>query len=463
MSRLPDGDCSIGWACGLGLGLALLCAVPLAHAADGIGGTGVTTRSDAIGGTGVTDGIGGTGITGYGHIERFGSIFVNGREYFLDRRTRVSVDGARSTEQQLHLGDVVQVEARLDPLSGRATAVAVHNMHQVIGIVERVSPSTVSLSVLGQEITLTASTQVQDARNKTALALDQIKPGDAVAVSALAHGDHAWTATRLSRLGTARETAQNTAFRLHGAVTRIDRDNDRIHVGAQSFALDKSQSRTLREGQSVVLRGRYGSDVPRVDKIERERPLGIRGERVEMEGYVRADSTNRTLKSNGITLRVDSAQHEKEEKSTARTTVRGRVERDGSIRVEQMEPKIEGRERPSVERGAAIDDAQKPDLPSAGRGTSQTPKPERTEKDTPAAARRETSRLEIDKPSAQKPDLERPEVEKPAHEKPQRPEVEKPVIEKPEISRPEVERPDVKRPDAERPDRSHVERPERKD
>lgn len=417
----------------LGLGLALLCAAPVAHAADGIGGTGVTTH---------TDGIGGTGITGYGHIERFGSIFVNGREYFLDRRTRVSVDGASATEQQLQLGDVVQVEAQLDPQSGRASAVAVHNTHQVIGIVERVSPSTASISILGQEITLSASTHVQDARNKTVLTLDQIKPGDAIAVSALAHGDQAWTATRLNRLGTARETAQNAAFLLHGAITRIDRDGGRLHVGTQSFALGASQARTLREGQRVVLRGRYGSDAPRVEKIERERPLGKPGTRVEMEGYVHTGNAAQTLSSNGITLHVERGTEQNAITTGAapRTTVHGRIERDGSIRVEKIEPRVERPERASTPE----------------------PQPERAGKEQPAAARREAARTEIDTPSAQKPDLERSEVEKSTLEKPQlqRPEIEKPVMERPEVTRPEVQRPEITRPDVDRPQRSKIERPE---
>ena len=59
-------------------------------------------------------GIGGTGITGFGVVQKFVSIFVNGREYILDDNTRVTRDGVSVDEKTLHLGDVVSIDGRID-------------------------------------------------------------------------------------------------------------------------------------------------------------------------------------------------------------------------------------------------------------------------------------------------------------------------------------------------------------
>ncbi|MHB8238014.1 MAG: DUF5666 domain-containing protein, partial [Acidithiobacillus ferrivorans] len=100
----------------------------------GIGGTGI--HSGGIGGTGIQPGgIGGTGITALGVIQRFGSIYVNGREYVLSPQTRYSVDGAAGTAKDLHLGDRVTVQAAAD---GRTIAQEVRVEHAVIGRVTEV-------------------------------------------------------------------------------------------------------------------------------------------------------------------------------------------------------------------------------------------------------------------------------------------------------------------------------------
>ncbi len=89
------------------LTLGLLAALSLASC--GGGGTGTNVA-----------GIGGTGIVAVGQITAFGSVFVNGVEYFLKNGSQLLVNNTPVSETDLKLGMVVTISGTLNS-SGQAT------------------------------------------------------------------------------------------------------------------------------------------------------------------------------------------------------------------------------------------------------------------------------------------------------------------------------------------------------
>ncbi len=106
----------------------------------GLGGTGMLANTGS--------GLGGTGILG--EITGFGSIFVNGVEVEYDDTTAFTIDGKVTTQQQLEIGDVVEV-LTMDA-SNHTNASAINLRHEVIGKVESTNPQTFSFTVLGQTV-----------------------------------------------------------------------------------------------------------------------------------------------------------------------------------------------------------------------------------------------------------------------------------------------------------------------
>lgn len=131
--------------------LAACTATPITTAAGGdedkdigLGGTGklAGTGSDA------GSGLGGTGILG--EITGFGSIFVNGIEVEYDDSTAFTIDGETAAQQQLEIGDVVEVLTADDNKHTRARIINLR--HEVIGRVESVDLKTFSFTVNGQDV-----------------------------------------------------------------------------------------------------------------------------------------------------------------------------------------------------------------------------------------------------------------------------------------------------------------------
>lgn len=110
----------------------------------GLGGTGVLASTDSDAGSG----LGGTGILG--EITGFGSIFVNGIEVEYDNSTTFTIDGETAAQQQLEIGDVVEVLTTDDNKHTRARIINLR--HEVIGKVESVDPQTFSFTVNGQDV-----------------------------------------------------------------------------------------------------------------------------------------------------------------------------------------------------------------------------------------------------------------------------------------------------------------------
>jgi hypothetical protein len=97
-------------------------------------------------------GIDGSGIGSFaeGPIEAFGSIFVNGVRYDIDS-AEIRVNGNFSTEADLAIGQVVTVQASVDPL-GNAVADSVQFEAALRGAVQSIDLANDAFVVLEQEV-----------------------------------------------------------------------------------------------------------------------------------------------------------------------------------------------------------------------------------------------------------------------------------------------------------------------
>ena len=366
-------------------GLLLLAAPFSADATDpGSGG--------GIGGTGITsEGIGGTGISSFGVVQRFGSIYVNGREYLLNDTTAYRLDGHPGTVRNVHLGDVVLVRAQAKP-DGRLTADSVHVRVALAGRIEKVNPHAGKITLLGQVVHVTAETRTSGP-GAPRLKLAQLHAGDAVRISALARGNGRWVATRVVR-------APATAFLVSGPVRAINRTHGHLTIGTRTLAASGPLT-GIAIGEQVRAAGRYVRGTPVVMRVQPVlAAVGAPGTAVEMSGYVEARPDPGVLLANGVPLRYTARTHfsggtAADARAGTAIAVRGVAEPDGSVLVNRV-----------VLRA----DPMWVDLPSplAPRPAAST-RPESRE------------RPDIERPDIERPDIERPEIERPEIELPEQP------------------------------------------
>ena len=111
-------------------------------------------------GAGSSAGIQGSGrqynVVAFGRITAMGSIFVNGVEYAINK-AQIDLDGRSAGPSQLQVGQIVAVQAVLNPNSTTGTASSVSFTGDVAGPISQLDPTRRSLTVLGQTI------QVDDA------------------------------------------------------------------------------------------------------------------------------------------------------------------------------------------------------------------------------------------------------------------------------------------------------------
>ncbi len=115
------------------------------------------------GGSSGLAGIGGTGITAIGQITAFGSIFVNGVEYFIQPGTTIMVNGAAAQESDLKLGMIVTLSGTLDFGGTTGTVDNVAYEAELKGPITDIDPNgpdpagkTKTLVVLGKSVIVDA-------------------------------------------------------------------------------------------------------------------------------------------------------------------------------------------------------------------------------------------------------------------------------------------------------------------
>jgi hypothetical protein len=146
-----------------------------------------------------------------GPITAFGSIFVNGVRFDI-AAAQIDVNGATATEQDLAIGQIVQVDGEVfgDGAQGEAATVAFES--NVTGIVEAVDAAASTITVLGQAVDVSDAVLDLDGRPSDT---GSILAGDRVEVSGHVSADGKIVGTRVA-LDDAGE------LRVRGAVEALD-------------------------------------------------------------------------------------------------------------------------------------------------------------------------------------------------------------------------------------------------
>ena len=149
----------------------------LRFAAAGIAAALVGTASLVFGGGGAT----GTGYVAFGMLSNFGSIFVNGIEFFTDKAS-ITINGVPNRSQSdLRIGMVLSVNGSVDGSGTKGTANTVDYHADALGMVDRAfaaGDATGSFGVLGQNVATDANTVFSNV-----IDVAQLQVGDYVEVS----------------------------------------------------------------------------------------------------------------------------------------------------------------------------------------------------------------------------------------------------------------------------------------
>ena len=123
--------------------------------------------------------------TTQGVITGFGSVFVNGVEYFVGNNTAISVNGDDKSESDLQLGMLVTVQGTVNPDGKIGMANQIKYANVIEGVVTAntvASDGTGTLTVMGQTVAVTADT-VFDSKVASISSPDLIQAGNIVEVS----------------------------------------------------------------------------------------------------------------------------------------------------------------------------------------------------------------------------------------------------------------------------------------
>ncbi len=192
----------------------------------GLGGSGVTNEERGLGGSGMRAGI-------IGVVTGFGSICVNGYEIEIDESSVVTVEGHPATPADVHLGQLVVVEA--EPENGQLRAASVDVRLAAMGPISTVSEDGKSLTLLGQTVRVAG---LQGARP------EKLQPGEWIAVSGLRGADTIIEGTSVVRLPEAGARA------MVAGVVREGR------IGALALNAPPRGAAPFAAGDAVVVEGR---------------------------------------------------------------------------------------------------------------------------------------------------------------------------------------------------------------
>jgi hypothetical protein len=166
-------------------------------------------------------GIDGSGSPVYaqGPIEGFGSIVVNGQHYEVSAAS-IRVNGEVATEDDLELGQIVAVQARIDP-NGARVADTVDFEANIRGPVQSVDAASGTMQALEQQISIGAETTIV---TDSGGGIDTLTIGDYVEVSGLLNAVGDLAATRVVQV------SRSSELRIIGTV-------EQLNLGSFTFAI----------------------------------------------------------------------------------------------------------------------------------------------------------------------------------------------------------------------------------
>ena len=208
-------------------------------------------------------GIGGTGITS-GEITGFGSVFVNGVEFFTSADSQFEIDGISAMENQLEVGMVVRVNGDIDSNGVTGTAVSITYDELIEGPVESAPTPVVgsfdnqmSFSIFGQTVIIDQASTRFKGTDFASLAA-----GDLIEVSGFVAADSSIRATFIEHKGTA---IIGSRVEVRGKVISSDASSLSLAAPLGGLTINISGSTVidvdsgLSRGKAVEVEGTYQS------------------------------------------------------------------------------------------------------------------------------------------------------------------------------------------------------------
>jgi len=223
-----------------------------------------------------------------GTITAFGSVFVNGVRYDVSAASLTKNDNPVA-QSALAVGEVALVHGREDAQSGQGAADSVDVEDRVVGPIATIDTAGSQLTVLGQTISVTASTSFGP--GITPADLTGLKMGDSVEVSGLPGSGGLIMATRIGR------AESNEPLQVMGMAGTVDTAAHTLMINAlmvdySTANLSGFSSGGPAAGDLVIARGTVFDatavklTATRLRKAETDRDEQAEGGMVEEEGLI---------------------------------------------------------------------------------------------------------------------------------------------------------------------------------
>ncbi len=223
-----------------------------------------------------------------GVITAFGSVFVNGVRYDVSA-AHLQKNGKSVAQSALAVGEVALLHGWQDRASGECSADSVDVEDNVVGPAAAIDVTANTLTVLGQQVIVTANTSF--AASIVPGDLSGLLAGDLVEVSGLVDASGAITATRIAR------AEADDALQVVGAVSHADAMAhtfmiNGLKIDYSTALLDGFASGQPADADVVIVRGTVFDaasvtlTATKVRRAENERDQAADGERIEQEGLV---------------------------------------------------------------------------------------------------------------------------------------------------------------------------------
>lgn len=228
------------------------------------------------GGGGGAAPVAGADVVSSGVITGFGSIHVNGVHFETDAATFL-VDDGPGGQGDLAVGDVVEIQGRVNDDGRTGTATKVTSQAAVEGPVTALDPVAGTLVVAGQSVQTDGDTSFDDSIPGASLA--GLVVGDSVEVAGFLDATGAIRATRIEK------KAPGSVVEVHGVVADLDTVNHRFRINALNI-----------DYVAAVLEDFPGGQVSNGDFVEAKGSTFVAGvlqaTKLELEGAGADDGDN---------------------------------------------------------------------------------------------------------------------------------------------------------------------------
>jgi len=259
--------------------LPAICCALILTTGTSCGSNGVTTAGGGAGGTGISQGP----ITG------FGSVFVNGVEFFSTTGTVINKNGTPSSEGDLGVGMVVTVQGSFDSSGMTGDATQIDFNDNLEGPVQSINTVDQSLGVMGQTVKVDTGTHYQsDVNGVTVAGLNDLQAGNVIEVSGFIQADGTILATYLELKSTSCNPSDE--FELKGIISNLDSTTFQINnltVNYSSATLPQgglSNEMFVEVKTTACYNG--GDMIASEIEVQDSGLTGSEGSKMELEGFV---------------------------------------------------------------------------------------------------------------------------------------------------------------------------------